>query len=210
MRLAVLVSGRGTNLLNIIKRHEDGFLKSEVALVVSDHECDAIESSKRAGFHTIVLNPKSFVDDIEYGERILGYLKDHRVDLVVLAGFLKKIPENVIRAFNGRIINIHPALLPSFGGKGMYGIKVHQAVIDQGCKVSGATVHIVDLEYDHGPIILQKCVRVDECDSADSLANKIHQLEYELLPEAIKLFEDHRINVEGRRVLITREGSVSN
>ena len=199
MKLAVFVSGKGTNLLNIIKKHEEGFLKSEVGLVISNRDCEAVESSTRAGIQTKVADPKSFASEVEFGNSILDALKKSEVDFVVLAGFLKKVPEVVVKNFENRVINIHPALLPSFGGKGMYGMKVHQAVIDAGCKVSGATVHIVDAEYDHGPIVLQRCVPVSGDDTPESLASKIHQLEYELLPEAIKLFEENRVKVEGRK-----------
>jgi formyltetrahydrofolate-dependent phosphoribosylglycinamide formyltransferase len=201
MKLAVFVSGRGTNLLNIIKKHEDGFLKSEVALVISDHRCEAIESSKNAGIQTMVVDPKQFSTEFEFGKALLDALRESKIDFVVLAGFLKKIPNTVIESFKNRIINIHPALLPSFGGKGMYGMKVHQSVIDYGCKVSGVTVHIVDTEYDHGAVVLQKCVSVESSDTPESLAAKIHQVEYELLPDAVKLFEENRLVIEGRRVL---------
>ena len=199
MKLAVFVSGKGTNLLNIIKKHEEGFLKTEVRLVISNRDCEAVESSTRAGIQTKVADPKSFASEVEFGNSILDALKKSEVDFVVLAGFLKKVPDVVVKNFENRVINIHPALLPSFGGKGMYGMKVHQVVIDSGCKVSGATVHIVDAEYDHGPIVLQRCVPVSGDDTPESLASKIHQLEYELLPEAIKLFEENRVKVEGRK-----------
>ncbi|HUI30102.1 MAG TPA: phosphoribosylglycinamide formyltransferase [Candidatus Acidoferrales bacterium] len=202
MKLAVLVSGRGTNLLNIIKKHEDGFLKSEVVLVISDHQCEAIERSKHADIHAEVIDPKSFIAEVEFGNALINILRECKIDFVVLAGFLKKIPDVVIEGFKNKILNIHPALLPSFGGKGMYGMRVHQAVIDYGCRVSGVTVHIVDSDYDHGPVVLQKCVPIEFTDTAESLAAKIHQIEYQILPEAIKLFEDDRIKIEGRRVFL--------
>jgi phosphoribosylglycinamide formyltransferase-1 len=208
MKLAVFVSGRGTNLLNIIKKREDGFLKSEVALVVSDHECEAIEKSRHAGIQTRVIDPKSAATDVEYGRALLEILRKCEIDFVVLAGFLKRVPEIVVESFKNRIVNIHPALLPSFGGKGMYGMRVHQAVIDYGCKVSGVTVHVVDPEYDHGPVVLQRCVAVEPDDTPESLASRIHQVEYDILPEAIKLFEDNAVRVEGRRVFSIPKGSI--
>ncbi len=207
MRLAVFVSGKGTNLLNIIRKGKDGFLASEVKLVVSDRDCEAVESSERAGIRTRVADPKRYPSEMEFGSELLDLLKNTETDFIVLAGFLKKIPDVVIRNYANRIINIHPALLPSFGGKGMYGMRVHQAVLDYGCKVSGATVHIVDVEYDHGPIVVQKCVPVYSNDTADSLASRVHQLEYELLPEAIRLFENGHVKIEGRKVIIRTEGS---
>jgi phosphoribosylglycinamide formyltransferase-1 len=202
MKIAVFVSGKGTNLLNIIKKKEDGYLRSEVKLVISDHQCDAVESAKRLGIESRVADPGKFLGEMEFGNFLVDELNRHEIEFVVLAGFLKKVPDVVIRSFENRIINIHPALLPSFGGKGMYGIRVHQAVIDYGCKVSGATVHVVDTEYDHGAIVLQKCVSVADGDTAETLAAKVHQLEYELLPEAIKLFEENKVKVEGRKVFI--------
>ncbi|MCL5268048.1 MAG: phosphoribosylglycinamide formyltransferase [Bacteroidetes bacterium] len=202
MRLAVFVSGKGTNLLNIIKRNQEGFLRSEIILVISNHECEAIENSQRAGIRTKILDSKSLENEIEFGNVLLEVLRKNQIEFVVLAGFLKKIPDVVVKSFQNKIINVHPALLPSFGGKGMYGMKVHQAVIDYGCKVSGATVHLVDSEYDHGPVILQRCVPVSDDDTAETLASKIHQLEYELLPEALKLFEENKVQVAGRKVRI--------
>ncbi|HQT90778.1 MAG TPA: phosphoribosylglycinamide formyltransferase [Candidatus Kryptobacter bacterium] len=207
MKVAVFVSGRGTNLLNIIRKSKDGFLRSEVRLVISDRDCEAIENSERAGILTKVADPKSFRDEAEFGDTLLDVLKKAEIDFIVLAGYLKKIPDSVIKNYANRIINIHPALLPSFGGKGMYGMKVHQAVLDYGCKVSGVTVHVVDVEYDHGPVVLQKCVPVSGDDTPETLASKIHQLEYELLPEAIKLFESHQVKIEGRKIVISPEGS---
>ena len=207
MRLAVFVSGKGTNLLNIIKKNRDGFLRSEVVLVISDRDCEAIENSEREGIRTKVADPRTFADEIEFGNALVEALNNSEADFIVLAGYLKKVPNIVVKKFANRIINVHPALLPSFGGKGMYGMKVHQAVIDYGCKVSGATVHLVDAEYDHGPVVLQRCVPVSEDDSPETLASKIHKLEYELLPEAIKLFENNEIKMEGRRVTLSRKVS---
>jgi phosphoribosylglycinamide formyltransferase-1 len=207
MKLAVFVSGKGTNLLNIIKKNRDGFLRSEVVLVISDRDCEAIENSEREGIRTKVADPRTFADEIEFGNALVEALNNSEADFIVLAGYLKKVPNIVVKKFANRIINVHPALLPSFGGKGMYGMKVHQAVIDYGCKVSGATVHLVDAEYDHGPVVLQRCVPVSEDDSPETLASKIHKLEYELLPEAIKLFENNEIKMEGRRVTLSRKVS---
>jgi|YelNatPaOPRAMG01_1025707.scaffolds.fasta_scaffold04139_11 phosphoribosylglycinamide formyltransferase-1 len=202
MKLAVFVSGKGTNLLNIRKKHEEGFLKSEVVLVISNRECEAIAESRKAGIVTAVIDPGSFQDQDAFASSLIELLLQNDIDLVVLAGYLAKIPERVVSIFQNRIINIHPALLPAFGGKGMYGMKVHQAVIDYGCKVSGATVHIVDNEYDHGAVVLQKCVPLEEDETPETLARKIHTLEYELLPYAIKLFEESKLEITGRKVRV--------
>ncbi len=206
MRLAVFVSGKGTNLLNIVRKNRDGFLRSEVVLVISDRECEAIDKSEREHISTKVADPRTFGDEAGYGNVLLESLNKSEADFIVLAGFLKKIPDIVIKKYANRIINIHPALLPSFGGKGMYGLRVHQAVIEYGCKVSGATVHIVDTEYDHGAVVLQRCVPVNGDDTPETLASKIHQLEYELLPEAIKLFENDQVKIEGRRIVLSPGG----
>ncbi len=202
MKIAVFVSGTGTNLLNIIKKTKDGFLKSEVRLVISDRGCEAIEISRSGGIQTAIIDPKNYPDESGYGKVLMQNLEKCEPDLVVLAGFLKRIPNSVVKNFANRIINVHPALLPSFGGKGMYGMKVHRAVLDYGCKVSGATVHVVDTEYDHGPVLLQRCVPVKDDDTPESLASRIHQVEYEVLPEAIKLFEESRVEIEGRKAFI--------
>jgi len=201
MKLAVFVSGKGTNLLNIIKKHNDGYLASEVVLVISDRECEAVESCRRLGIETRVSDPKSFPGETEYGVALLDVLRKCGTEFIVLAGFLKKIPDIILKQYSNRVLNIHPALLPSFGGKGMYGARVHQAVLDYGCKVSGVTVHLVDTEYDHGPVVLQRCVPVLGKDTVETLAARIHQVEYEILPEAIKLFEEKKIAIEGRRVV---------
>ncbi len=171
-------------------------------MVVSNHECEAIEKSQSAGIRTKILDPRSLENETEFGNLLLEVLRKNQIEFIVLAGFLKMIPEAVVKAFQNKIINVHPALLPSFGGKGMYGMKVHQSVIDYGCKVSGATVHLVDSEYDRGPVVLQRCVPVTDEDTPETLASKIHQLEYELLPEAIRLFEENLVKVEGRKVRI--------
>ncbi len=199
MKIAVFVSGKGTNLLNIIKKHQDGYLKSEVKLVISDRDCEAIKNSTSAGIQTAVTDPTEFINESEYGSVLVRDLEKHGCDFIVLAGFLKRIPNIVVNRFANRIINVHPALLPSFGGKGMYGKRVHEAVLEYGCKVSGATVHIVDTEYDHGPVLVQKCTPVYDEDTPDSLAFRIHQIEYEVLPEAIKLFEEGKVKINGRK-----------
>ncbi|MGC8653966.1 MAG: phosphoribosylglycinamide formyltransferase [Candidatus Kryptoniota bacterium] len=202
MKLAVFVSGKGTNLLNIRKKHEEGFLKSEVVLVVSNRECDAVADSRKAGIVTAVIDPRSFHDEEAFAGALIEVLLRNEIEFIVLAGYLAKVPEKVVSLFENKIINIHPALLPAFGGKGMYGMKVHQAVIDYGCKVSGATVHIVDNDYDHGAVVLQKCIQLEEDETTESLARRIHNLEYELLPSAIRLFEENKLEIRGRKVRV--------
>jgi phosphoribosylglycinamide formyltransferase-1 len=133
---------------------------------------------------------------------MLALLKSHNVEFIALAGYLKKIPSAVVREYRHRILNIHPALLPSFGGQGMYGHHVHEAVLASGVKISGATVHLVDEEYDRGPIVLQKTVVVDEHDTPDSLAAKVLKVEHEIFPLALKAFAEDRVTTHGRSVWI--------
>lgn len=170
--------------------------------MVSNRECDAIADSRKAGISTAVIDPKSFTNEDAFASALIKVLNENEIEFIVLAGYLAKVPGQVVRVFQNKIINIHPALLPAFGGKGMYGMKVHQAVIDYGCKVSGVTVHIVDNEYDHGAVVLQKCISLEEDETAESLARKIHNLEYEVLPLAIKLFEENKLEITGRKVRV--------
>jgi phosphoribosylglycinamide formyltransferase-1 len=131
---------------------------------------------------------------------LLEQLAQHDVNFIALAGFMRKIPVEVVRQFRHRLVNIHPALLPSFGGKGMYGHRVHEAVLEYGCKVSGATVHFVDEEYDSGAPILQRCVPVLDDDTAETLAARVLEIEHQIYPEALQLFAVERVRVEGRKV----------
>ena len=133
---------------------------------------------------------------------MLSVLRQHEVELVVLAGYMKKVPPEVISAYKNRVINIHPALLPSFGGKGMYGHHVHEAVLEYGCKVTGVTVHIVDEVYDHGPVVAQRCVPVEEGDTAKQLAARVLKVEHQLYSESLQLFAEGRVEVTGRKVVI--------
>ena len=133
---------------------------------------------------------------------MLATLRDHNVELIALAGYMKMIPVSVIRAYRNKILNVHPALLPAFGGKGMYGPHVHRAVLASGAKVSGATVHLVDEEYDHGPIVLQKAVAVEFSDTPETLAAKVLKIEHEIFPAALKAFAEQRVSLRERIVWI--------
>jgi len=181
-RIVILASGNGSNAENIIKYFQKGEL-AEVVLVLSNRK-DA-NVLKRA--ETLDVSAASFSrEELESSEGVLAVLKKYRPDLIVLAGFLWKFPEVIIREFPDRIINIHPALLPKYGGKGMYGDFVHQAVIENKETESGISIHYVNEEYDEGAIILQKSVEVDLKDTPQSLAQKIHALEYEWFPKVIE------------------------
>jgi len=212
-RVCVMISGRGTNLQSLMDRFPDvkGSGKpARVVLVVSDNPgAYGLERARNAGIKTAVISPGDYASREEFGRAHLELFEREKIDLVVLAGYLKLVPPNVIDAFRNRIINIHPALLPSFGGKGMYGANVHRAVIESGTKVSGVTVHFVDEKYDHGPILLQYPVPVYFSDTPESLAERILGYEHKLLPLAVHLLATGRVEVRGRRVFVDGEESMN-
>ena len=205
MRIAVLVSGGGTNLQAIIDSINEGRItNTEICLVYSNNpKAYAIERAKKAGIPYVVKSPKEFENRQEFNEALLQILKDADPDLIVLAGCLVVIPKEVVRAFEGRIINIHPSLIPSFCGTGFYGLKVHEKVLERGARVSGATVHFVDEGTDTGPIILQKPVMVRDDDTAETLQRRImEQAEWKIMPMAIDLIANNKVKVEGNKVVI--------
>jgi phosphoribosylglycinamide formyltransferase 1 len=183
-RLAVLASGRGSNLQAIID-HFDNLARERVAKV-------ALVASNRADSPALIRAATASIDIAHFnsaddGSELLALLQTFRIDLVVLAGYLKRIPPKVIREYAGRIINIHPALLPAFGGEGMYGARVHEAVIASGAKESGVTVHLVDDEYDRGPIVAQWRMPVEQSDTAESLAARVLNVEHAVYPRAVEM-----------------------
>jgi len=200
LNLAVFVSGRGSNFQALLEAIASGKLHAKIAVLISDRsEAGALQFAQYAKIPTEVLACR---DEEKYEHTLRLALHKREANFIVLAGYLRKIPSSIIRAFHGRIINIHPALLPSFGGKGMYGSHVHQAVLDYGCKVSGATVHFVEEEYDTGAPILQRCIPVLDDDTSETLAARVLQVEHQLLPEALQLFAEERIELEERSVRI--------
>ena len=205
LKLGVLVSGSGTNLQAIIDRINDGYLdKCTIEAVISSRsDAFALERAKKHNIPAYVVKKSDFADKEAYSEKIIQILKQHGVDLIVLAGFLSMLGENIVREYHNRIINVHPSLIPAFSGKGCYGIIPHQKAIEYGVKITGATVHFVDSEYDTGPIILQKAVNVHSDDTPESLQKRVMQeAEWNILPEAIKLISEGRVRVEGRKVYI--------
>jgi phosphoribosylglycinamide formyltransferase-1 len=206
MNIAVFASGRGSNLMAILKAIEEGKLKARVVVVISNNSsAGALEIARSKGIDALHISRRQFSSDREYADKILSELRKRNVELVVLAGYMKKIPAEVVSEYRNRILNIHPALLPAFGGQGMYGINVHKAVIESGVKITGVTVHIVDEEYDHGPIILQRAVEVKDDDTPETLAERVLKVEHEVYPEAIRLFVEGKVNVFGRKVIIKNE-----
>ncbi len=205
MRLGIMVSGGGTNLQAIIDKIDSGYLKNcKIVTVVSSRPgAYALERAAKHDIPAVCISKKSFPSLEEYDQALIEHFTSCKVDLVVLAGFLSMLGEGFVKEYQNRIINVHPSLIPSFCGKGYYGIIPHQKVLEYGAKVTGATIHFVDFEYDTGPIIMQKAVQVLDDDTPESLQLRVmQQAEWELLPKAIKLYIEGRIALEGRRVTI--------
>jgi phosphoribosylglycinamide formyltransferase-1 len=203
MRLAVFASGGGSNFGAMLKAIDADRLDATPVLVVADRPgTGAAEKAEARGIPVAVLPPGDFVDEDAFADALLDALARSGTTHVALAGYLRKVPARVVAAFRHRMLNVHPALLPAFGGKGYYGERVHQAVLDYGCRVSGATVHLVDTEYDTGPIVLQEPVPVLQDDTARALAARVLLVEHRLYPQALQLFAEGRVRVEGRRVWI--------
>ncbi len=204
-RIAVLVSGGGTNLGALINAQNDGmFADSKISLVIASKPgVFALERAKNAGIPATVLARRDYESIKEYSRALADKLTEEKIDLVVLAGFLTIFDEQVYEAFPNKIINVHPALIPSFCGKGYYGLHVHEAALAKGVKVSGATVHIVTPECDGGPIILQRAVEVREDDTPEVLQRRImEEAEWKILPEAVRLFCLEKISVTDGKVRI--------
>jgi phosphoribosylglycinamide formyltransferase-1 len=194
IQIAIFASGNGTNAENIISHLKTiSKVQISVSLIVTDKENAGIHEVAFTNNIPIFVIPKS---DIDVGAEILTHLKKHQIEFIVLAGYLKKIPTIILQAYEQNIINIHPALLPKYGGKGMYGNRVHEAVIENKASESGITIHYVDEIYDNGEIILQEKCSVTEMDTAETLADKIHQLEYKYYPEVIASLLKTKINVK--------------
>ena len=203
INLAVFASGGGTNLQAIIDNIEAGKLDACLKVVISNNSnAFALERARKHNIQAIHLSQKMFATQDEFDDKLLSILQENQIDLVVLAGYMKILSPRVVRAYKNRMINIHPALLPHFGGEGMYGIHVHKAVINSGVKVTGVTVHLVDEIYDHGALIMQKCIPVLDDDTPESLAERVLKVEHELYSQAIQLFAEDKIEVKGNKVYI--------
>ncbi|MDF2949605.1 MAG: phosphoribosylglycinamide formyltransferase [Sedimentibacter sp.] len=203
LKIGVLISGSGTNLQSIIDSIERGYINAEISVVISNKEnAFGLERAMNHNINAVYINQRQYESFGKFNDAIYDVLKNNQVDIVVLAGYLKILSHKLIENYKNRIINIHPSLIPSFCGKGYYGIKVHEAAIDYGVKLSGATVHFVDEGADTGPIILQETAKVDYNDTAESLQKKVLKIEHELLPLAVKLLCENRLEVVGRKVKI--------
>lgn len=208
LKLAVLVSGGGTNLQAIIDAISAGKITNACISVVISNNANAyaLERARAHGIEALCISPKDFESREAFNQAFLDKLNSYNVDLVVLAGFLVVLPEMMIKEYKNRIVNIHPSLIPSFCGKGFYGLKVHEGVLARGVKVTGATVHFVDEGTDTGPIILQKAVEVEQGDTPEVLQRRVmEQAEWVILPKAIDLIANGKVSVEDGHVIIAKE-----
>ncbi|MCZ7396994.1 MAG: phosphoribosylglycinamide formyltransferase [Candidatus Methanoperedens sp.] len=196
--IAVLVSGRGSNLQAIIDSIENGYLMARIGIVISDVvDAYALTRAKKHGIEAVFLDPTGFASRELYEKEVLKVLKAQKIDLLLLAGYMRIVGKTLLSAYKNRILNIHPALLPAFPG-----LHAQKQAFDHGVKVAGCTVHFVDEALDGGPIILQKCVEVRGDDTADTLADRILEQEHKIYPEAVKLFVENHLIMEGRKVRI--------
>ena len=199
IRLGVLISGGGSTLANFLEKIAAEQLQAEISLVVASRaDCGGVARARRAGLRCEIVERKSFTGVREFSKALFALCREARVDLVTLAGFLSliEIPDD----FAYRVMNIHPALVPAFCGKGFYGHRVHEAVLARGAKVSGVTVHFADNHYDHGPIILQSCVPVEDNDTPETLAARVFAAECQAYPEAIRRYAAGRLEIQDHRV----------
>jgi len=207
MNLAVLASGSGTTLQNLLDRIGAKSLDARINIVIASRPgILALERAAKAAIPAHIIDRKSFASAADFSKPIFKLLDESNIDLVCLAGWLCML--EIPPRYQNRVMNIHPALLPSFGGPGLYGRKVHEAVLAHGCKVSGCTVHFVDEKYDNGPIILQRACPVLENDTPDSLAQRVFEEEKIAYPQAIRLYQQGRLQILGRRVQILSEGHI--
>jgi phosphoribosylglycinamide formyltransferase-1 len=199
MNIAVFASGRGTNFGAIIRAAKLGKIKANLSLLVCDTpKAGAIGRAKRAGIKITLIKREDFTNKEDFENKIIAHLEENKIDLIVLAGFMRMLSPEFVRRYAGRILNIHPALLPSF--KGAEAIK---DAFDYGIKVTGVTVHFVDEKMDHGPVILQQAVEIQENDTLESLEKRIHKIEHRFYPEAIRLYVEGKLKLEGRKVRIS-------
>jgi phosphoribosylglycinamide formyltransferase-1 len=204
VRLAVLLSGSGTTLQNFIDRIGAGQLAAEIIVVIASRaDAGGLERARRAGIPAVVVPRKAFADIDQFNDALHAELQRYEFDLILLAGFLS--PFQLRNRYAGRVLNIHPALIPAFCGKGFYGDKVHRAVLESGVKISGCTVHFADDHYDNGPIVLQGVVPVADDDTVETLAARVRALENELYPQAVRLWAEGRLEIDGRRVRVKPE-----
>ena len=206
LKIGVMVSGGGTNLQAIIDAIENGKIKNAriVTVVSNKPQAYALERAKNHGIEGVCIAPKDFSNREAFNLALIKHFEERQVDLIVMAGYLVVVGESFVKHFRNRIMNIHPSLIPSFCGDGYYGLKVHQAVLDRGVKVTGATVHFVDEGTDTGPIILQKAVEVRQNDTKETLQKRVmEEAEWMIYPEAIRLYAEGKLKVQDHKVIIS-------
>ena len=205
IRLTAFASGGGSNVRAVYNNIKKGQLNAKLVGVISNNSnCGALEHARENGIPAFHVSAKQFESVEDFENRLLQLLDELDTELVFLAGYMKMMPASVVFRYKDRMLNIHPALLPSFGGKGLYGQFVHQAVLDYGCKVSGVTVHLVDTEYDTGAPVLQRCVPVLDDDTPETLAARVLKEEHKIYSEALQLFAEKRVQINGRKVRVLK------
>jgi phosphoribosylglycinamide formyltransferase-1 len=205
LNICVFASGSGTNFEAILDFIKSGRLQSQIKLLITNNsKCGAVDIARRNGIHHLHISKKVYpgLSSQEYSNLFLTYLKQYNIDFIVLAGYMKMLEPGVIKAYEGRIINIHPSLLPAFGGAGMYGDNVHKAVLESGAKVTGITIHFVEDTYDSGAVIFQKSIDVEPGDTVEILHKKVQKLEHKYFPLVLSMFEQGKIKTEGGEVKI--------
>ena len=210
MKIGVLVSGGGTNLQAIIDKVSSGYLSNvDIECVISSKkDVYALKRAENNNIDAYVVSKKEFPNPIDFDLEIIRILKKHSVELIVLAGFLSILGEDIVNEYENRIINVHPSLIPSFCGKGFYGLKVHEEALKYGVKLTGATVHFVDGKVDHGPIILQKSINILNDDTKESLQKRVMEYcEWEILTKAIKIISENKFEIINRRVILKGESN---
>jgi phosphoribosylglycinamide formyltransferase-1 len=204
LKIAVFASGKGSNLESILNSIESCEIKNAdiVCIISNNSNAGALEIAKQKNIPAVHISRQQYLTDAEFNVALIKKLDEFAANFIVLAGYMKMLSPTIIRKYKNRIINIHPALLPKFGGKGMYGIHVHEAAIASGDKVSGATVHFVDEEYDHGSTIMQETVNIDASETAETLAAKVLKIEHKIYPDVVQLFSEGKIHNEDGKVVI--------
>lgn len=202
--LIVFASGTGTNFLAILQEIQNNNINGRISLLISSKpEAKALDKARQYNIPTAVLQEKKFSCHSEYARTMMDLLKKHQTDYILLAGYLKMIPADIVETYRNKIINIHPALLPKFGGKGMYGIHVHEAVLQAGETETGVTIHFIDEKYDNGPVIMQQKIQVIGSESPEELQQKVLKIEYQLYPHVVKLLCEDKIKIKNNKVIIT-------
>ena len=197
MNIAFFASHGGSNFQSIVQNIQSGYLDANAKLLITNNsDAFAIQRAKKLGIEYVHISSAQFESPQVFQQKLISILKDNNIDLIILAGYMRKIPISLIKEFKNRILNIHPALLPKYGGQGMYGMNVHKAVFDAKDTVTGATVHLVSEEYDEGRILKQKKVKIDKDDTPESIAKKVLEIEHEIYSETIKEIVEGKINLD--------------